>query len=133
MTTISTEPISGRDVLEQFVAATERRDYATMAALAHPAIEMWWPQSGERFIGRDNALAAMLATEEKPVVAGEPRIIGEGSAWVLTVPLRYGADIYHYAGVFEVEGGMIRRSTEFFAAPFPAQPARAPFAEPAAQ
>jgi hypothetical protein len=92
---------------------------------------MTWPQSGERFIGRDNALGALLATEEKPEFAGEPRIIGEGSSWVLTMPLRYGADIYHYAGIFELEDGVIRRSTEFFGAPFPAQPARAQFAAPA--
>jgi hypothetical protein len=125
-------PASGREVLEQFLEATERRDYAAMASLAHPDIEMSWPQSGERFIGRDNALAAMLATDEKPEIAGEPRVVGDGSAWMLTMPLRYGADIYHYAGIFELEDGLIRRSTEFFAAPFPAQPARAAFAVPAA-
>lgn len=127
----TSRPTSGREVLEQFLEATERRDYAAMAALAHPDVEMSWPQSGERFIGRDHALAAMLATEEQPEIAGEPRIVGEGSAWVLTMPLRYGADIYHYAGIYELEDGLIRRSTEFFAAPFPAQPARAPFAAPA--
>jgi len=129
----TSRPTSGREVLEQFLEATERRDYAAMAALAHPDIDMSWPQSGERFIGRDNALAAMLATEEKPEIAGEPRVVGDGSTWVLTIPLRYGADIYHYAGIFELEDGLIRRSTEFFGAPFPAQPARAPFAAPAAR
>ena len=121
---------SGREILEQFLAAAERRDYEAMASLAHPGIEMSWPQSGERFIGRDNALGAMLATEEKPEFAGEPRIVGEGSSWVLTMPLRYGTDIYHYVGMFELEGGVIRRTTEFFGAPFPPQPARAPFAAP---
>jgi SnoaL-like domain len=121
---------NGREVLERFLEATEQRDYATMASFAHPNIEMAWPQSGERFLGRDNAMAALLATEEKPELAGEPRIVGDGSTWVLTMPLRYGADIYHYAGIFELEDGVIRRSTEFFGAPFPAQPARAPYAEP---
>ena len=129
----TSRPTSGREVLEQFLEATERRDYAAMAALAHPDIDMSWPQSGEHFIGRENALAAMLATEEKPEIAGEPRVVGDGSTWVLTTPLRYGADIYHYAGIFELEDGLIRRSTEFFGAPFPAQPARAPFAAPAAR
>ncbi len=128
----TSRPSSGREVLEQFLEAVERRDYAAMAALAHPDIEMSWPQSGDRFIGRDNALAAMLATDEKPEIAGEPRIVGEGAVWVLTMPLRYGADIYHYTGVFELADDLIRRSTEFFAAPFPAQPARAPFAASAA-
>jgi limonene-1,2-epoxide hydrolase len=122
---------TGRDVLERFLEATERRDYDTMARLAHPDIEMWWPQSGERFIGRDNAMAAILATEEKPEFAGEPRIVGDGTIWVLTMALRYGSDVYQYAGIFELDGEAIRRSTEFFGAPFPAQPARAPYAAPA--
>jgi SnoaL-like domain len=126
----TTPTTDGRAILEQFLAATERRDHEAMASFAHPDIEMSWPQSGERFIGRDNALGALLATEEKPEFAGEPRIVGDGSSWVLTMPLRYGADIYHYAGIFELEGGLIRRSTEFFGAPFPAQPARAEFAAP---
>ena len=126
----TTPDTNGRLILEQFLAATERKDYAAMANLAHPEIEMWWPQSGERFVGRDNALGALLATEEKPEFAGEPRIVGEGSSWVLTMPLRYGADLYHYAGIFELQDGLLRRSTEFFGAPFPAQPARARFAAP---
>ena len=124
----TTTTTGGREILERFLAATERRDYAAMAELAHPDITMSWPQSGERFIGRDNALGALLATEEKPEFAGEPRIVGDGSTWVLTLPLRYGADIYHYAGIFELEAGLVRRTTEFFGAPFPAQAARAPFA-----
>lgn len=126
----TTPSTDGRAILEQFLAAAEQKDYAAMAKLAHPEIDMTWPQSGERFVGRDNALGALLATEEKPEIAGEPRIAGEGSSWVLTIPLRYGADIYHYAGIFELEGGLVRRTTEFFGAPFPAQPARARFATP---
>jgi len=126
----TTQATDGRGILEQFLVAAEQKDYAAMASLAHPEIEMSWPQSGERFIGRDNALGALLATEEKPEIVGEPRIVGEGSSWVLTMPLRYGADIYHYTGVFELEDGLVRRSTEFFGAPFPAQPARARFAAP---
>ena len=126
----TTQATDGRGILEQFLVAAEQKDYAAMANLAHPEIEMSWPQSGERFIGRDNALGALLATEEKPEIVGEPRIVGEGSSWVLTMPLRYGADIYHYTGVFELEDGLVRRSTEFFGAPFPAQPARARFAAP---
>lgn len=128
----TTPSTAGRGILEEFLAAAEQKDYAAMANLAHPEIEMSWPQSGERFVGRDNALGALLATEEKPEIAGEPRIVGEGSSWVLTMPLRYGAEIYHYVGVFELESGLVRRATEFFGAPFPAPDARARFREPMA-
>jgi hypothetical protein len=124
----TTPPTEGRQILERFLAAAEQRDYATMASIAHPDIEMSWPQSGERFTGRDNALGAMMASEEKPEVAGEPRIVGEGSSWVLTMPLRYGDEIAHYVGIFELDGTLVRRSTEYFGAPFPPSPARARFA-----
>jgi hypothetical protein len=45
------------------------------------------------------------------------------------MPLRYGDEIHHYIGVFEIDGGRIRRTTEYFGAPFPAQEFRAKFAE----
>jgi ketosteroid isomerase-like protein len=127
----ATRPTPGRQVIEGFLEATERRDYDAMRGYVHPDVEMTWPQSGERFKGVDAALGALLATEEKPEIAGEPMIMGEGDTWVITMPLRYGADTYHYAGVFELEDGRVRRTTEFFGAPFPPNPARAQFALPA--
>ena len=125
----TTRPMKGREVLERFLAAEERQDEEALKALVHEDVVMEWPQSGERFTGRDNALAAMAATEEKPELAGEPRIVGDGDVWVLTMPVRYGAKIYRYVGVHELDGGRIRRSTEYFGAPFPASEARARFAD----
>jgi len=120
---------TGRDILEQLLSAAERRDIPALTKLVHPDVIMEWPQSGERFSGRENAIGAMTATEEKPELAGEPRIVGEGSTWTIQIPLRYGADIYHYAGIFELRDGLVVRSTEYFGAPFEAQPARAPYAD----
>jgi ketosteroid isomerase-like protein len=122
----------GRDVIEQFLAAAESRDLEAMAALAHDDLVMEWPQSGERFTGRDRALAALLATEEHPSVIAPPKVLGAGDLWVIRMGLRYGEDIAHYVGILELDGGRIRRSTEFFAAPFPANPARAEFTDAAA-
>jgi hypothetical protein len=118
------------EIMERFLAAADAKDAAGMAELAHPDIVMEWPQSGERFVGRNNALAAYLATEEKPDIAGEPIMAGQGDLWIVRMPLRYGTDIYSYVGVFELEDGLVRRTTEYFAAPFPASDARAPYAEP---
>lgn len=123
---------SGRDVIEQFLAAAESRDVQAMAALAHEDLVMEWPQSGERFTGRERALAAVLATEDRPSVVGPPEVVGAGDVWVIRMPLRYGEDTYHYVGILELDGGRIRRSTEFFGAPFPASPARAAFTDAAA-
>jgi ketosteroid isomerase-like protein len=120
---------SNEEVIARFVGAVESGDLETAAELAHDDIEMYWPQSGERFRGKENALKAMRATEVKPEPAGEPRVVGAGDVFAMTMPLRYGEEVWHYVGVFELEDGRIRRTTEFFGAPFPASEARAPYAE----
>ncbi len=125
----TTETANGREILERIIDATERRDPEALRPLMHPEIVGEWPQSGERFRGPDNAVGAMTATETKPEVAGEPRIIGSGDLWVMMLPLRYGTDPYHYVGVFELDGDRLRHVTEYFGAPFPAQEARAKFAD----
>jgi hypothetical protein len=131
---METTESAGRAVLERFLAAAEKRDMDAVRTCIHPDVVMEWPQSGERFSGRDNAIGAVSANEEPPEFAGEPRIVGDGDAWVVMMPLRYGTDSYHYVGIFELDGGLIRRSTEYFGAPFPPQAIRARFADaPAAE
>lgn len=120
---------SNRDNIEQFMAAMERGDSESAAAFVHDDVVMEWPQSGERFRGKRNALAGISATEVQPEVAGEPRLVGSGNVWVAMMPLRYGDEISHYVGVYELEDGKVRRTTEFWGAPFPASEARAAFAD----
>lgn len=120
---------SNRDVVERFFAASERGEADVVATLVDDEMVMEWPQSGERFVGRANVLAAMGAVEVKPEFAGQPRLVGSGSLWVLMVPLRYGDDILQYVAVLELEGGRIRRATGVWGAPFAAQESRAPFAD----
>lgn len=116
-------------VVGRFMEAMESGDMEAAAQFVHDDIVMDWPQSGERFVGRDNAMGAVQAQETKPEFAGEPRIVGSGDLWVVMMPLRYGEEIHHYVGVFETEQGRIRRTTEYFGAPFAAQPFRAQYAE----
>lgn len=91
---------------------------------------MTWPQSGERFRGRENALGALSIQDDVPTPVGEPRIVGSGDTWVVMMPLQYAeAGAVHYIGVFELRDGRIRASTEYFGSPFPAKPERARFTE----
>jgi ketosteroid isomerase-like protein len=124
---MATTKVDGAGVIQRLFELTDARDVAGLRALVHPDLEAFWPQSGERLVGPDNAIAAQLATEVKPVPAGDPRIVGEGDSWVMMLPLRYGDDVYHYVGVFELRDGLIYRTTEYFGAPFPPQASRAPF------
>jgi hypothetical protein len=119
--------VANRDLVERFFAASERGDASALAAMIDDDMVMEWPQSGERFRGRENVLGAMGAVEVKPQFAGSPRLIGSGQTWVLMVPLRYGEDVLEYVAVLELAEGRIRRATGCWGAPFPAQDARVAF------
>ena len=121
---------ANRELVEAFFAASERGDLGALTALVDDDMVMEWPQSGERFRGRDNVLGAMAAVEVKPQFAGSPRLIGSGHLWVLMVPLRYGDDVLQYVAILELEGGRIRHATGYWGAPFPAQDAREAFTDP---
>jgi hypothetical protein len=126
---VTDEDRANRELVERFFAASERGDMAAVAAMVDDDMVMEWPQSGERFRGRDNVLGAMAAVEVKPQFAGAPRLIGSGPLWVLMVPLRYGDDVLQYVAVLELERGRIRQATGYWGAPFPAQGSRAAFTE----
>lgn len=125
---LTTDDPNGELVL-RFMAGTASGAFDAVAELVHDDFVMEWPQSGERFTGRDNAFGAMRAQREKPEVAGEPRLVGSGDTWVLMLPLRYREGVLHYVAVLEVDSGRIRRATGHWAAPFPAQEYRARFAD----
>lgn len=117
------------DVVRRFMMGTESGDFESIAGLVHDDFVMHWPQSGERFVGRDNAFGAMQVQEVRPQMAGEPRLIGSGDVWVMMVPLNYGEDLYQYVAVLELETGRIKRATGYWGSPFPAQESRAHLAE----
>ena len=118
-----------RDIVMRFMMGTESGDFESIAGLVHDDFVMEWPQSGERFSGRDNAFAAMRVQKVRPEMSGEPRLIGSGDVWVMMVPLRYGDEILHYVAVIELDAGKVRRATGNWGAPFPAQDYRAEFAD----
>ena len=123
---------ANRELVERFFAASERGDLTALTALVADDMVMEWPQSGERFSGRDNVLGAMAAVEVKPQFAGPPRLVGAGAVWVLMVPLRYGEEVLQYVAVLELGGARIRRGTGYWGASFPAEEARAAFLDSSA-
>jgi hypothetical protein len=112
--------------------AMDHRDEAALATLVTDDFTMTWPQSGERFRGRENALGALSIQDDVPTPEGEPRIVGAGDTWVVMMPLRYPeAGSVQYVGVFELRDGLVRSSTEYFGSPFPPKPERARFTDKA--
>lgn len=123
--------MSGAEVIQQLFGAMESGNMEAAKSLVHEDFVMEWPQSGERFRGRDNALGALSVQSDRPEMEGEPRIVGSGDVWVAQMKLRYASGLNHYVGVFELRDGKLARSTEYFGTPFPLKEQRARFAEKA--
>jgi hypothetical protein len=105
-------------------------DWDQVATYVHEDFVQEWPQSGERIVGRDNAIAI-----NRHFPGGLPtmrfrRTVAAGPLAVLQVELTY-ADGSRYLGVsvIELRDGKIARETDYFAQPFPAPQWRAQWVE----
>jgi hypothetical protein len=87
-----------------------------------------FPQSGERFRGRDTITAWRRKYPAR--LEFEPRELrGGGDLWIAETGLRYdGGDPISVVKILEFRGDKIVRETLYFADPFPAPDWRAPFA-----
>jgi hypothetical protein len=101
---------------------TEHAIYATDAILDYP-------QSGERFRGRERIKAQR---------GGHPaerhftirRIQGTGELWVSECVITYDGVPTYSVSLMEFTDGLVTHETQYFADPFPAAPGRAALAEP---
>jgi ketosteroid isomerase-like protein len=105
-------------------------DWEQVAGYVHEDFVQEWPQSGERIVGRDNAIAI-----NRHFPGGLPtmrfrRTVAAGPLAVLQVELTY-VDGSRYLGVsvIELRDGKIARETDYFAQPFPAPQWRAQWVE----
>lgn len=60
------EARSGESTIRRLFEAMEHRDEAALTALVTDDFTMTWPQSGERFRGRENALGALSIQDDVP-------------------------------------------------------------------
>jgi 3-hydroxymyristoyl/3-hydroxydecanoyl-(acyl carrier protein) dehydratase len=117
-------------VAEKLWKALQAGDWETAGNYLHDDFLQEWPQSGERIIGRDNAIAI-----EQSFPGGLPtmrfrRTLAGGDLAVLEVELTY-ADGSRYLGVsvIELRDGKVVKETDYFAQPFQAPQWRAQWVE----
>ena len=117
-------------VAEAVWRAMEAADWDTASGYLHDDFMQEWPQSGERIVGRDNAIAI-----ERGFPGGLPtmrfrRTLAGGDLAVLEVELTY-ADGGRYLGVsvLELREGKVVKETDYYAQPFPAPEWRARWVE----
>lgn len=123
------EQEAGR-VAEALWKAIGAQDWEAAGKIMHEDFVQEWPQSGERIVGRDNAIAI-----NRDFPGGLPsmqfrRTLAAGRLALMEVELTY-ADGSRYFGVsvLELRGGKIVRETDYFAQPFPAPQWRAQWVE----
>jgi hypothetical protein len=111
------------EAAERLFAAWERWDLGTVGALyAEDAVDTR-PQSGERFVGRDRIMGMYRE------VPGPPRIRwssvrGGPVVWVAEGTVEYGEGPVNIVGVVEIDGGLVRQASYYFAEPFDPPEAR---------
>jgi SnoaL-like domain len=117
-------------VAEKLWRALQAGDWDAAGGCLHDDFVQEWPQSGERIVGRDNALAI-----EQSFPGGLPamrfrRTLACGDLAVLEVELTY-ADGSRYLGVsvMELRDGKVVKETDYYAQPFPAPAWRARWVE----
>ncbi len=119
-----------RGTAETIWKAIESRDWEAAGALMHDDYVQEWPQSGERIVGKDNALAI---NENYP--GGLPkmtfrRTLAGGDLAVLEVGLEYSdGSIYQGVAILEFRDEKVVRETDYFAQPFEAPEWRAQWVE----
>jgi ketosteroid isomerase-like protein len=119
-----------RQVAEGLWKALQAGAWEAAGGFLHDDFVQEWPQSGERIVGRDNAMAI-----ERNFPGGLPtmrfrRTLAAGDLAVLEVELTY-ADGGRYLGVsvLELRDGKVVKETDYYAQPFPAPEWRARWVE----
>jgi limonene-1,2-epoxide hydrolase len=113
-------------IAESFWDALARSDWDTAAGLLHDDYVEEWPQSGERIVGRDDALAI-----NRNFPGGLPsmqvrRAVSDGDLAVLEVALTYvDGSVWQGVSIMEIRDGAIAKQTDYFAQPFEAPQWRA--------
>lgn len=124
------EERGARQVAEAVWKALAAGDWETASRYLHDDFVQEWPQSGERIVGRDNAIAINQNFPGGLPTMRFRRTLAGGDLAVLEIELTY-ADGSRYLGVsvIELHDGKVVKETDYFAQPFQAPQWRAQWVE----
>jgi ketosteroid isomerase-like protein len=117
-------------VAEAVWKALQAGDWEAAGGYLHDDFVQEWPQSGERIVGRDNAIAINQNFPGGLPTMRFRRTLADGDLAVLELELTY-ADGSRYLGmsVLELRDGKVVKETDYFAQPFQAPQWRAQWVE----
>ncbi len=121
---------TARQIVERYWQTMNANDWSTASRLLHDDYVLDYPQSGERFRGREH----FIAINAQYPAAGPwrftvHRIVADEQEAVSDVGVTDGAITARVVSFFELRDGKIWRMTEFWPDPFGAAAWRAPLAE----
>jgi len=117
-----------RAALDQHWAASDANDFETEHCIYHEDAVLEYPQSGERIRGRANIqITRSIQPNQKRFTVR--RIVGSGDLWITEFILSYDGKPAYTVSIMEFRGDAVVRETQYFADPFEASPARAPYVE----
>jgi hypothetical protein len=118
-----------RVAIEQHWQASERGDSEVEHAIYGADAILDYPQSGERYRGRDKIAAQRRdqGTERHFTVL---RIVGRGDLWVSECVITYNGVPSYSVSIMEFANGQVVHETQYFADPFGAPEWRTKLAEP---
>ncbi|ROP74520.1 SnoaL-like protein [Curtobacterium sp. PhB115] len=117
-----------RSVIEAHWHASEAGDIVAEHAMYADDAILDYPQSGERFRGRET-ISAQRHDHPAERHFAVRRITGAGALWVSECTITYDGAPTQTVSVMEFVDGEVVHETQYFADPFPAAPSRAALAE----
>jgi hypothetical protein len=120
---------STRQVLEEHWRASESGDSVLEHAIYAANAILDYPQSGERFLGRET-IAAQRGGHPAERHFTVLRISGSGALWVSECIITYDGAPTYSVSIMEFAGGLVTHETQYFADPFEAPASRRDLATP---
>ena len=117
-----------RKAAESYFAAFERWDLEAVSSLIADAAVEGRPQSGERFVGRENIMGMLHSLPSEPQISWRS-VRGCQKVWTAEGIVDYGEGPVHLIGIAEFEDGQMVKADFYFAYPFEPADWRAPFVE----
>lgn len=118
-------------ITELFAKGDMREFGEGLQGITAEDVVLEYPQSGERFRGRDTITKMNEGYGQSTGTAPTAtlrRILKPGQAWVIESTIDYGDGTPVSAiSIIEFDGGKVTRQTDYFANPFPAPDWRKPF------
>jgi hypothetical protein len=117
-----------RAALDRHWTASDADDFETEHDIYLEDAVLEYPQSGERIRGRRNIQITRTIQPNKKRFAVR-RIVGSGDLWITEYVLTYDGKPSYTVSIMEFSGEKVARETQYFADPFEASSARAPWVE----